>query len=88
MGPQKPVPTELLLLVLEFVGPARGTVGRLWRVGAWAWLEASQRYQLAHWGGLNGRPWGWTSRPTPAQQEEWDSWKLDYDDGSWDLIAK
>ena len=36
MGPQKPVPTELLLLVLEFVGPARGTVGRLWRVGAWA----------------------------------------------------
>ena len=46
-----------------------------------------------HWGGLNGRPWGWTPRPTPARQEEWDSWKLDYrdgevDDGSWDLIAK
>ena len=58
MGPQKPVPTELVLLMPEFVGPVHGTAGRLWRMGAWAYPVASQRYELAHWGGRNGRPWG------------------------------
>ena len=62
--------------ILIFLGPGFETCWGLWRLRRWAWLEASQRYLQAAWGGFHGRAWTWVPKPTPKQQWEWQPWGM------------